>query len=72
MPGKGDVRRGHNVFDSLGGSLGQGLQIIRVAELAESIKQELIEKCNARRVLINEMGSTMATYDGEGGMIISL
>jgi DegV family protein with EDD domain len=38
---------------------------------AEFIKKELIDKCHARSVLIAEMGMTMATYAGEGGMIVS-
>lgn len=34
-------------------------------------KKELTEKHHAHKVLINEMGCTMATYAGEGGMIVS-
>lgn len=52
-------------------SVDVGISHFNNLEDAEFIKQELIEKCNARRVLINDMGSTMATYAGEGGMIIS-
>ena len=40
-------------------------------EDAEFIKKELIEKCHARNVFINDMGVTMATYAGTGGMIVS-
>jgi len=40
-------------------------------EDAAFIKKELTQKYHARSVLINEMGSTMATYAGEGGMIVS-
>jgi DegV family protein with EDD domain len=40
-------------------------------EDAEFIKQELTEKCRASNVLINDMGITMATYAGTGGMIVS-
>lgn len=38
---------------------------------AEIIKRALIEKFHAESVLINDMGTTMATYAGEGGMIVS-
>jgi DegV family protein with EDD domain len=40
-------------------------------EDSEFIKKELVEKCHARNVLINDMGITMATYAGEKGMIVS-
>jgi len=40
-------------------------------EDTEFIKNELLEKCHARKVLINDMGVTMATYAGTGGMIVS-
>jgi DegV family protein with EDD domain len=40
-------------------------------EDAEFIKTELIEKHHAHHVLINDMGATMATYAGKGGMIVS-
>jgi DegV family protein with EDD domain len=40
-------------------------------EDTEFIKKELTEKCHARSVLINDMGVTMATYAGEGGIIVS-
>jgi DegV family protein with EDD domain len=40
-------------------------------EDAEYIKKELIEKCHARNVLISDMGIIMATYAGEGGLIVS-
>jgi DegV family protein with EDD domain len=40
-------------------------------EDAEFIKKELIEKRHTRSVLINDMGITMATYAGKGGMIVS-
>ncbi len=38
---------------------------------AEAIKRALTEICHAESVLINDMGTTMATYAGEGGMIVS-
>jgi DegV family protein with EDD domain len=38
---------------------------------AELIKTELTEKHHAHQVLVNDMGMTMATYAGEGGMIVS-
>lgn len=38
---------------------------------ADFIRRELKEKANAREVIINDMGITMATYAGEGGMIVS-
>jgi DegV family protein with EDD domain len=40
-------------------------------EDAEIIKQALVEKCHAGSVLINEMGVTLSTYAGEGGLIVS-
>lgn len=40
-------------------------------EDAEYIRKELMEKCHARNVIISDMGTTMATYAGEGGMIVS-
>ncbi len=40
-------------------------------EDAEFIKNELLVNHHAHSVLINEMGITMATYAGEGGMIVS-
>ena len=36
----------------------------------EIIKQALKEKCHPRHILINYMGSTMATYAGDGGIIV--
>lgn len=38
---------------------------------AEALKQALSEQCNARGFVINDMGPTMATYAGEGGMIVA-
>jgi len=38
---------------------------------AEYLKKELQANCHARSVIINDMGITMATYAGEGGMIVS-
>lgn len=38
---------------------------------AEALGLALTERFHARRVIINEMGPTMATYAGEGGMILS-
>jgi DegV family protein with EDD domain len=40
-------------------------------EDAEFIKKELKEEYHARSVLINDMGITMATYAGKGGMIVA-
>ncbi|HHW54587.1 MAG: DegV family protein [bacterium] len=37
----------------------------------EKIKEALQEQFHPRRIIINKMGATMATYAGEGGMIIS-
>jgi DegV family protein with EDD domain len=37
----------------------------------EIIKQALREKCHPRNFLVNCMGPTMATYAGDGGIIIS-
>lgn len=38
---------------------------------AEIIKQNLKEECSPNDIIIHTMGSTMATYAGEGGMIVS-
>lgn len=38
---------------------------------AEIIKRALHEKCHPRDFLVNCMGPTMATYAGEGGIIVS-
>lgn len=38
---------------------------------AEALRQALLERCHPRDVVVNDMGSTMATYAGEGGMIVS-
>jgi DegV family protein with EDD domain len=35
------------------------------------IKQALVEKCHPHGFIVNHMGTTMATYAGEGGIIIS-
>jgi DegV family protein with EDD domain len=40
-------------------------------EDAEFIQKELIAQHHARKVIINDMGVTMATYAGESGMIVS-
>lgn len=38
---------------------------------AETLRQALTEECNPRGFVVSEMGSTMATYAGEGGLIVS-
>ncbi len=38
---------------------------------AEALRQALDEQCHPRGFVVNEMGSTMATYAGEGGLIVS-
>jgi DegV family protein with EDD domain len=38
---------------------------------AEALEQALSEKCHPRGFIINSMGSSMATYAGAGGMILS-
>jgi len=38
---------------------------------AEILKQALHEKCHPHDFLVNDMGPTMATYAGEGGIIVS-
>ena len=48
-----------------------GITHLNNMEDAEFIKKELIEKCHAGSVLINDMGPTMATYADEGGIIVS-
>lgn len=48
-----------------------GITNVNNMEDAEFIKKELIEKCQARSVFINDMGITMATYAGKNGMIVS-
>lgn len=40
-------------------------------EDTEYIINQLKEKCQAQHFIVNDMGSTMATYAGEGGMIIA-
>jgi DegV family protein with EDD domain len=40
-------------------------------EDAEFIKKQVLEKCHARNVIVNDMGITMATYAGEAGIIVS-
>ena len=52
-------------------SMDVGITHLNNPEDAEFIKKELTEKSHAREVLINDMGVTMATYAGEGGMIVS-
>ena len=37
----------------------------------ETLKQALHEQFNSRNIIVNNMGATMATYAGEGGIIIS-
>ena len=38
---------------------------------AETLRHSLAEQCHPRGFLVNDMGPTMATYAGEGGMIVS-
>jgi DegV family protein with EDD domain len=40
-------------------------------EDAEFIKKQLVESLQAGQVIINDMGITMATYAGEGGLIVA-
>ena len=40
-------------------------------EDAEALRRALDERCHPRGFIINDMGSTMATYAGEGGMIVA-
>ena len=40
-------------------------------EDAEALRMALDEQCHPRGFIINDMGSTMATYAGEGGMIVA-
>lgn len=37
----------------------------------ETLKQALAEQCHPRGFVVNEMGSAIATYAGEGGVIVS-
>lgn len=48
-----------------------GITSYNNAEDTEYFKSYFENELNARSVLINDMGATMATYAGEGGMIIS-
>jgi DegV family protein with EDD domain len=48
-----------------------GITHFRNSADAADIGQALTERSNARDVIINAMGATMATYAGEGGLIIS-
>lgn len=52
-------------------SVDVGITHFNNLEDAEFIQKELLEKYHARHILINNMGVIMATYAGEGGMIIS-
>lgn len=38
---------------------------------AESLRDSIAECCHPRAFIINEMGTSMATYAGEGGLIVS-
>ena len=49
-----------------------GITHFRNPDDAELIRQGLNEKCRPQGYLINKMGPTMATYAGEGGIIVSL
>lgn len=48
-----------------------GITRFRNPEDAGSIRQALMQFCNPRDVIMNDMGATMATYAGEGGLIVS-
>jgi DegV family protein with EDD domain len=48
-----------------------GLTHFRNLEDAERIKQSLSEQLSAQSFLTNSMGPTMATYAGEGGIIVA-
>jgi DegV family protein with EDD domain len=38
---------------------------------AEALREALAEQCHPRGFIVNEMGPTMATYAGEGGIIVA-
>ena len=38
---------------------------------AQYMKDQIMERCHPKDVIINYMGATMGTYAGDGGMIIS-
>lgn len=48
-----------------------GITHVNNPEDAENIKYVLQEKYRPKNIIINDMGSTMATYAGKNGMIIS-
>jgi DegV family protein with EDD domain len=48
-----------------------GITHFRNQSDVESIKAALEEQCNPRGFIVNSMGATMATYAGEGGIIIA-
>jgi len=48
-----------------------GITHFRNPEDVDNIKQAISEKCHPRDFLVNSMGPTMATYAGEGGIIVS-
>ena len=52
-------------------SVSAGITHYNNLEDAEFIKKELIEKLHAGQVIINDMGIIMATYAGEGGLIVA-
>lgn len=48
-----------------------GITHFDAPEDAQSIAQALRERCSPRGIIVNDMGPTMATYAGAGGMIVS-
>jgi len=63
----------HRIYEFCPDMTGRDVGITHFNNLedAETIKQALNENCHPHDIIINYMGATMATYAGEGGIIVS-
>lgn len=61
------------IYESCPDMSGRAVGITHFNNLADinTIQHALQERCRAQDFIVNDMGSTMATYAGEGGIIIS-
>ncbi|HZL05690.1 MAG TPA: DegV family protein, partial [Coriobacteriia bacterium] len=48
-----------------------GISHFKNPDGVEELKQWLAERCHPRSFVVNDMGPTMATYAGEGGLIVA-
>lgn len=48
-----------------------GISHFRNPEGAEALKRALTERCHPRGFIINDMGPSMATYAGDGGIVLA-